>query len=75
MNDPKPYEIIEITIAGRRYKITLGEYFSQETLEEIRGNFHNKEIEPIELFKAHLNKIQEISRLNARLQQLLNKIP
>ncbi|WP_104641596.1 hypothetical protein [Helicobacter bizzozeronii] len=75
MTDSKFSEVIEISIAGRRYKITLDERCSQETLEEIKLNFHNKEIEPIELFKAHIKKIQEIARLNAKLQELLNKIP
>ncbi|BDQ29755.1 hypothetical protein [Helicobacter ailurogastricus] len=70
-----PSELIEVSIGGRRYKITLNERFSAHTRAEIKETFHNKEIAPIELFKLHLNKIQEIADLNAKLAQLLSKIP
>ncbi|WP_163532368.1 hypothetical protein [Helicobacter suis] len=76
MDNQKPaVDMIEVSIGGRRYKITLNQRFSLDTREEIKESFHKKEIEPIELFKIHLNKIQEIADLNAKLGQLLNKIP
>ncbi|BDQ27563.1 hypothetical protein [Helicobacter heilmannii] len=68
-------ELIEVSIGGKRYKITLNERFNTQTRAQIKESFHNKEIAPIELFKLHLNKIQEIADLNAKLGQLLNKIP
>lgn len=68
-------ELIEVSIGGRRYKITLNERFNAQTRAQIKESFHNKEITPIELFKLHLNKIQEIADLNAKLGQLLAKIP
>ncbi|WP_104750142.1 hypothetical protein [Helicobacter cynogastricus] len=75
MSNSLPTQIIEVNIGGRRYKITLDSSFSQEAVDEIRDTFHLKEIAPLELFKAYLNKVRDISELNAQLKQLLNKIP
>ncbi|BCZ18105.1 hypothetical protein NHP190003_13870 [Helicobacter sp. NHP19-003] len=68
-------ELIEVSIGGKRYKITLNERFSAQTRAAIKESFHNKEIAPIDLFKLHLNKIQEIADLNTQLEQLFKKMP
>ncbi|CAM2891384.1 hypothetical protein [Helicobacter felis] len=75
MSDVLPAQVIEVNIGGRRYKITLDASFSQEAIDEIKDTFHLKEIAPLELFKAYLNKVRDTSELNAQLRQLLNKIP
>ncbi|WP_120946288.1 MULTISPECIES: hypothetical protein [Helicobacter] len=82
MNDAPPFQTIEVSIGGRRYKITLDSSFSPETASELKETFHLKEIAPMDLFKAYLTKVRDISKLNAQLnrlnsqlEQLLDKIP
>ncbi|WP_121021928.1 hypothetical protein [Helicobacter vulpis] len=82
MSVAPPSQTIEVTIGGRRYKITLDSSFSPEALNEVKDTFHLKEIAPMDLFKAYLTKVRDISKLNAQLEQLnaqleqlLHKIP
>ncbi|MFC3847538.1 hypothetical protein ACFOPX_03165 [Helicobacter baculiformis] len=75
MNNAPLSQTIEVSIGGRRYKITLDASFSPEAINEIKDTFHLKEITPMDLFKAYLGKVRDISELNAQLKQLLNKIP
>ncbi|PAF42335.1 hypothetical protein [Helicobacter sp. 11S02596-1] len=64
---------IEIKISGRRFQITL-EGFTQEAKNEVITTFGDKDLELTELLKTHLNKIQEYSLLNQKLESLLHKI-
>ncbi|WP_104696382.1 hypothetical protein [Helicobacter salomonis] len=75
MSDSPSSQTIEVNIGNKRYKITLDARFSQEAIDEIKDTFHLKETDPMDLFKAYINKVREISELNAQLKELLNKIP